>query len=359
MQSNSELLFRGTLNLKDFQKYQFYHTRKFFLLYFWFMVFIASFGMTLFDPATWLLNVLLSLFMSVLAMGLLILLVRFRSKREFISDSLIQQEIQYQLTEDGISQTTKNTNVLFEWKSIRSAHKNKKIYRLYVSKNKAVIIHENYFSSKEDEKRFEEIVSSHIPTSSNKLSASSATGPLALLFLGTGALVIGLIFAESLVLSELTAPPETNSSPSRPITTTILHKQIQDLGKIENEQEDESEEPSDQNTKEVGSFIFASRESPEKAHMIELREVVLADEDFDPSVDSLDDEQHDVVVRIYYGENGGILEDFVQYDPRGSFISEDFEVNWTSDNQATVNAFEGNTEGEKVLEESFEIIIEN
>ena len=359
MQSNSELLFRGTLNLKDFQKYQFYHTRKFFLLYFWFMVFIASFGMTLFDPAAWLLNVLLSLVMSVLAMGLLILLVRFRSKREFISDSLIQQEIQYKLTEDGISQSTKNTNALFEWKSIRSAHKNKKIYRLYVSKNKAVIIHENYFSSKEEEKRFEEIVSSHIPTSSNKLSGASVTRPLALLFLGTGALGIGLIFAESLVLSELTAPPETNYSPSGPITTTILHEQIQDSKKIESEQEDEYVEPSNENTKEVGSFIFTSRESPDKAHMIELREVVLANEDYDPSVDSLDDEQHDVVVRIYYGENGGILEDFVQYDPRGSFISEDFEVNWTSDNQATVNAFEGNTEGEKVLEESFKIIIEN
>lgn len=356
MQSNNELIIRGTLKLNEFQKHQFYHLRKFHLLYFWFIVFLSSFALTFFDPSEWLINLFISLGSSALAIGLLIILFRLRSKREYVSDNLLQKEFQFQLTEDGILQTTEHTSALFEWETIHSAHKNKKMYRLYVSKNKAMVIPERFFASKEDRERFEKLISSHIPISSNKFSSTSVTRRLVLMFLGTGVVVSGLVFAESLLLSELMAPPEANTSSSWPITTTFLHEEIQKTGKTVDAERAQDTKVSNQNSKELGSFIFASRESPDKAHMIELREVVLGSEQREPD---LDDERNDVVVRIYYGENGGVLEDFVQYDPKGMFISEDFEVNWISSNQATVNIFEENMDGEKVLEESFEIKIED
>lgn len=357
MESNNDLSFRGTLSLKDFQKFQFYHMRKFYILYFWFVVFLASLAMTILYPGSWLSSLLFSLAISILGMGLLAILYRFRFKREYASDALMQREIQYRLTEAGIRQSTKSTNAHFDWKNIRAAHKNKGIYRLYVSRSKALIIPERFFASEEDKREFEKIVSSHLPASSNELDISSSARPLWVLFLGAGTLVIGLIFAVSFLLTELIAPSQTNSSSSWPITTTVLHEEIQDSGKIEDEEEDGYVESFNQHSKEMGSFIFASRESPDKAHMIELREVVLEDENYKPRLG--DDEQNNVVVRIYFGENGGILEDFVQYDPKGMFTLEDFEVNWTSDNQATVNAFVENIDGEKVLDESFEIIIED
>lgn len=514
MEANKEITLDVTLTPNDFIKYQFYHMRKFYILYFWMVVLIASLVLIIWYPLYWEIWLLFSLFFAALGNMLMAVFLRRHLLKDFNSDPVTRGEYKFRITDAGIEQKKIKSESRFEWEDIRTVYRNKDLYRLYIARKRAIVIPARFFASEEDREAFEKIVSSHVPPKENKFSAS--TLPLAVLFFGTGAGVIVLIATAGILLSgtmqssdyhsgseareeepaamepeenatsniqspisvdlpsslvysgeddiwevtsygieekdngflisegviqmkgtdyyetdyfeaavfividrepgrlhhyELTDPGtniatretgwtsisyyKNDSQPAtiediRELYAEIRWRDIQDnkikksriklypdLTKNDPEETDEEfvQEPDETNPEsetvpaqasgeesagspikkgeELGSFIFASRKSPHLTNIIELREVSVAKENYESRTPVQG--KGIVKVRIYYGKNGGILEEYLEYEPNGSFNADDFQVNWKNDWQAKVNVLTENGAGKKIIKESFEI----
>ena len=94
---------------------------------------------------------------------------------------------------------------------------------------------------------------------------------------------------------------------------------------------------------ELGSFDFLSSKSPDLKHIIELREVTMSKGSGPQSV-----------VRIYYGKNGGVLESFKEHVPSGMYTPDNFQIEWLSNEEATVKAVR-KQDGKTIVEETYRI----
>ena len=91
-------------------------------------------------------------------------LLRFRIRREYKSDRLIKNEIRYMITNDGINQQVKSSNSHLEWNDFIATFEHKDMFRLYISKHKAIVLPKRYFSSNEDRIYFKHIVEKNMPS---------------------------------------------------------------------------------------------------------------------------------------------------------------------------------------------------
>ncbi|MEH7388594.1 YcxB family protein, partial [Bacillus sp. JJ1521] len=70
--------------------------------------------------------------------------------KAFKNDPLIKNEITYEINDKGISQKLSGAIAKIEWKDILLAIEEKDMFRLYVSKNKAIILPFGFFNSTEE-----------------------------------------------------------------------------------------------------------------------------------------------------------------------------------------------------------------
>jgi YcxB-like protein len=152
------LILRGTLTKKEFTKHGDYHFKKILhTIFLSFMIFsfltyvIATWNAEdLDDVFSYIFFALFSLILSsVLLIGLKII-TKLKAYREYKSDPLVKREITYIISSQEIHQKIGKSNNYLEWEQIRTAYENTEMFRLYVSRAKAIVLPKRYFASEEE-----------------------------------------------------------------------------------------------------------------------------------------------------------------------------------------------------------------
>ncbi|WP_158234693.1 YcxB family protein [Lentibacillus sediminis] len=91
-----------------------------------------------------------------------ILLRKRRLRREFESDKQAQNEVTFTINEERIHQKTINSTTEINWSDIFSAYEHKKMFRLYVSRNKVIVLPKRYFHSQQEIELFRDIAKQYV-----------------------------------------------------------------------------------------------------------------------------------------------------------------------------------------------------
>ncbi|WML58834.1 YcxB family protein [Neobacillus sp. PS2-9] len=163
LNENKELTISGTLSFDDFKKYNYHVKKKAELYYFILITLIFLLLLNLFSPD---LSLGYTVFLALLV-AVIVELIRWairylRIKKEFTSDRMIKNEIIYTISPDGIQQQRNRTNVHIDWKDILFIKEHKELFRIHLSKNKAIVLPKGFFPSEEDLHTFKEIISQNI-----------------------------------------------------------------------------------------------------------------------------------------------------------------------------------------------------
>ncbi|EQB36293.1 MULTISPECIES: YcxB family protein [Virgibacillus] len=109
------------------------------------------FGYSIF--VAWITIILSSLTASFITVPLILILkfiLRIRVRKEFQSDTQIRHDLSYLISEQRIHQKRGSSNTYFEWGDIFKAYEHKKMFRLYVSRNKAILLPKRFFKTNKD-----------------------------------------------------------------------------------------------------------------------------------------------------------------------------------------------------------------
>ncbi|MBU9722366.1 MULTISPECIES: YcxB family protein [Bacillaceae] len=172
MSNKKELSIKGTVRLEDFTKYNDYHSKKttnayFFLFFFcyWAILLLLELLMQdnfLFYIPKW----VLALIMSLITIYSVKKSIKKRAIKEYESDQRIKNEISYTFSNEGINQHAGLSNNFYEWREIYLAKEHEKMFLLYTSKHKAIILPKRFFELNDDMDLFKMIVSNNIVESS-------------------------------------------------------------------------------------------------------------------------------------------------------------------------------------------------
>ncbi|WP_085994236.1 YcxB family protein [Oceanobacillus senegalensis] len=178
---NAEMMLTGNITYEDFKKHNAYHTRKFLIGHFLLEVMVLSalivyffneigiflsfvFGYSIF--LAWISIIVVSLLISsVIAVPLtlvLILLLKSRVRKEYQSDTQIKRDVSYVISNQGIHQKRGRSNTYFEWGDIVQAYEHKEMFRLYVSKNKAILLPKRFFRTNKDVDVFKNMIQNNL-----------------------------------------------------------------------------------------------------------------------------------------------------------------------------------------------------
>jgi hypothetical protein len=152
------LILHGTLTKKEFTMHGDYHFKK--ILHTIFLSFMIFSFLTFVIP-TWNAEdldkvfsyIIFALFSLVLSSILLVglkIITKLKTAREFKSDPLVKKEITYIISSQEIHQKIGKSNNYLEWGQIRTAYEHTDMFRLYVSRAKAIVLPKRYFASEEE-----------------------------------------------------------------------------------------------------------------------------------------------------------------------------------------------------------------
>lgn len=152
--NNEEISISGTLTYAVFKKYNWYHKRKIVIGYFVFAFLCFIYVFSNFVSGVWFLVYPIVIFLSLITSGIisliLLFLVFWKARQEYKSDKIIKNEVSFVIDNKGINQKVRSSNANIEWSDILVAKENKDMFRLYISKNKAIVLPKRFFISKED-----------------------------------------------------------------------------------------------------------------------------------------------------------------------------------------------------------------
>ncbi|MGM0940799.1 MAG: YcxB family protein [Bacillota bacterium] len=178
MESEStEITLTGNITYEDFKLHNSYHIRNYLIGNFIIQVIILSaifvllfykiglflsliFGYSIF--VAWITIILSSLLIASFIAVPLILILRFilliRVRKEYQSNTLIRHDVSYLISEQRIHQKRGSSNTYFEWGDIFKAYEHKKMFRLYVSRNNAILLPKRFFKTNKGIKLFKKMV---------------------------------------------------------------------------------------------------------------------------------------------------------------------------------------------------------
>ncbi|XXM71339.1 YcxB family protein [Lysinibacillus sphaericus] len=170
--NNEALHLKGTITKDDFIHHNRYHFKNYNRIFVGstFLIFIAVFSIytSLIDESIGLRIFLLFIFLIfsiVLALLLWLwakLLNKFRAAKEYKSDQLIQNEIYLTITTEEIQQKVRRSVHHIQWSDILAAHEHQDMFRLYISKNKAILIPTTFFNSPNEIEKLKELISGNV-----------------------------------------------------------------------------------------------------------------------------------------------------------------------------------------------------
>ncbi|MDG5471269.1 YcxB family protein [Jeotgalibacillus sp. ET6] len=160
------LVLQGTLTKKEFLKHGQYHMNKIlnivillFLVFAFLNFVISSWNEEdLNNIPSYIVFALFSLVLSGLLMLVLKMITRVKTAREFKSDPLVKKEMRYIISSREIHQNVGRSDAYLEWEQIRTAHENKDMFRLYVSRGKAMVLPKRFFKSEAEMRVFRKLI---------------------------------------------------------------------------------------------------------------------------------------------------------------------------------------------------------
>ncbi|KGP73376.1 YcxB family protein [Pontibacillus yanchengensis] len=168
MDNTNEVKVNGILERKEYITHNLYHTKKSRILLSSLSLIMFGFLFSNAVSGDFFSVVFISLFIASFFSGALYLLttvgIKIRSSREYKSDPIIQREITYHFTDDGINQYLGRSTTYLEWKEVLSIYEHKEMFQLYISKNKAIVLPKRYFQSSDEVNQFKHIIHQHAHT---------------------------------------------------------------------------------------------------------------------------------------------------------------------------------------------------
>lgn len=177
--SSDTLSLSGYITKKDFINHNRYHFTRFnrILFIFSFLTFISIFLFytwnleenTDFRIFTLILGTSIALIVSSLGFLWGKLVHRIRAANEYKSDQLIKSEISLILSPQEIEQKIRRSTNYYPWSEIIAAYEHKDMFRLYISKNKAILIPKTFFTSQDEMEQLKELVNKNMEKGKIKL----------------------------------------------------------------------------------------------------------------------------------------------------------------------------------------------
>ncbi|WP_163582148.1 YcxB family protein [Gracilibacillus saliphilus] len=151
---HDEISISGTVTYEDFKRHNSYHRRRTMFIYFGVVFVLLVFLWASFFSGSWIIiypiAILLSAVMIGLSMLIAIPIVNMRVRKEYKTDQRIQIEMSYVINDEGILQKVRRSKNFIEWNEIFVAKEEYDMFRLYISKNKAILLPNHFFTSMEE-----------------------------------------------------------------------------------------------------------------------------------------------------------------------------------------------------------------
>ncbi|MET1250024.1 YcxB family protein [Sporolactobacillus sp. STCC-11] len=80
----------------------------------------------------------------------------------YITDQVIRKERHFLIRNDGVHVTTANSEAFYQWSNFRSIRNDKKLYILYRSSLKGIMIPKRFFQNEEQQETFEKLIAGKI-----------------------------------------------------------------------------------------------------------------------------------------------------------------------------------------------------
>jgi hypothetical protein len=165
--NTNEIYAAGTLTYNDYKKHNSYHIKKMVIGYFFFAFFILiCMGLLRVSGPLYLIIPFISVIAGIIAGSITLLLaigIRIRGRKEFKSDTLITNEIKYTINNNGINQEINSkSNAFIKWEEILKGYEHGNMLRLYISRNKAIILPKRFFRSNDDLITFKKIIRNNL-----------------------------------------------------------------------------------------------------------------------------------------------------------------------------------------------------
>ncbi|WP_216831526.1 YcxB family protein [Alkalihalobacterium elongatum] len=175
MDTSNEIILTGKLTIADYQKHNYYHHKKlllffFILSFFTFLILYISSGVvsgtrTLVEFV----GVVLASMFSGLILLIMWVILKIRIRNEYNSDQILQNELTYIITCDGITQKIKKSINNIEWNDIIAVYEHNELFQLYISKNKAIVLPKKFFTSVKDADLFKKVIIQNVKIKKVKL----------------------------------------------------------------------------------------------------------------------------------------------------------------------------------------------
>ncbi|WP_113928334.1 YcxB family protein [Bacillus sp. P14.5] len=170
--AGDSLTVSGTISKDDFINHNRYHIKKFnrIVLLSGFVTFLAIFIIGTWsinqDLWDWTFAIILGLiFATVISSVLLVfakVFTKFRAAKEYKSDQLLKNEITYIFSSDEIQQKIRKSTNYLEWNDILKVREHPDMFQMYISRNKAILLPNSYFSSKADKEKLKQLISENV-----------------------------------------------------------------------------------------------------------------------------------------------------------------------------------------------------
>ncbi|MFS0788906.1 YcxB family protein [Shouchella sp. 1P09AA] len=175
---NQEVTMAGTISYKDYKKYASMQQKKVVLGCFAIaMLLFILLILTLIEGTPNLIEFMVILMfasiMSFFYTTILIILLRWRNRREYKSDQMIKKEVSVTFTAAGVEQKSKRSIAHFEWGDFILVQEGKGLLLLFVSKNKAVIVPKRHFSSELEVMVLKKLIVENVGPSKTKIKYPS------------------------------------------------------------------------------------------------------------------------------------------------------------------------------------------
>jgi len=107
-------------------------------------------------------NVIFTSVATLLLFLLAKVLLRWKGIKEFKSDQLMKREHTYHFDESGITQVRGRSHGYYEWSDMLKVKGHKRMFLIYLSKNKAIPLPDRFFKSHMEMDLFKKIVSENM-----------------------------------------------------------------------------------------------------------------------------------------------------------------------------------------------------
>lgn len=160
---NQDIHFSGRLTFQEFRKGNGPMARKF-LWYSFFLCLLIFFLISIRNLAL-LPSVIFAFFFALVVVLLANILLFLEYLLIYKIDPIFKQERHFSIQNDGVHVSTEHAESFYKWGEFRSVRQRKKLYFLYRSVFKKIIIPQRFFTNAKDQEAFERIIHDNIPRS--------------------------------------------------------------------------------------------------------------------------------------------------------------------------------------------------